>query len=126
MRVLVLGAGAREHAIASRLAGAERDVEIVAAPGNPGIAAVSQTIPTDLSNPQRLLDLAAQQRIDFTIVGPELPLSVGVVDRFEAEGRLIFGPRQAAARLESSKAFAKAFMQRHHVPSARFRTCDSI
>jgi phosphoribosylamine--glycine ligase len=72
-----------------------------------------------------VVTLAANARIDLTVVGPELPLSLGVVDRFAAAGRLIVGPSQAAARLESSKAFAKAFMTRHHVPTARFRTCES-
>src|SRR5438552_11174930 len=112
MRVLVLGSGAREHAIVARLASGEDDAEIVCAPGNPGTAALSRTLPLDLSSPDKVLALAVQERVDFTIVGPELPLSLGVVDRFERNGRAIFGPRRAAARLESSKAFAKAFMQR--------------
>ena len=126
MRVLVLGNGAREHALASRLS-AERDVsDIVVAPGNPGILAIARTAPADLADPGALLALAEREQIDFTIVGPELPLSLGVADRFIEEGRLIFGPTAAAARLESSKAFAKAFMARHRVPTARFLTCDTI
>ena len=125
MRVLVLGSGAREHALAARLAADDENLEIVCAPGNPGMAALGPTAPTDLTDPDNAVELAARERIDFTIVGPELPLSLGVVDRFVADGRLIFGPSQAAARLESSKAFAKAFMARHHVPTARFETCMS-
>src|SRR5687767_1125646 len=125
MRVLVIGSGAREHALAARLAGEPEVSGVVCAPGNPGIAAVATTISADLSRIDALLDIAERERIDFTIVGPELPLSLGVVDRFAANGRSIFGPTAAAAQLESSKAFAKAFMTRHRVPTARFRTCET-
>ena len=125
MRVLVLGSGAREHAIVARLAGETGVDALVAAPGNPGTAALARTVPADLSNPDRLIEIAVRERIDFTIVGPELPLSLGVRDRFARDGRLLLGPGQAAARLESSKAFAKAFMARHGVPTARFRACES-
>src|SRR5882762_9495264 len=125
MRVLVLGGGAREHALVARLA-ADRDVgELVCAPGNPGIARIARTIPCDISNPDAALALADREQIDFTVVGPELPLSLGIADRFAGESRLLFGPTAAAARLESSKAFAKAFMARHGVPTARFHTCES-
>src|SRR5712691_5052034 len=126
MRVLVLGSGAREHALASRLA-AERDVaEVLCAPGNPGIAHIARIASADLSDADALLALAEHEQIDLTVVGPELPLSVGVADRFAADGRLLFGPTRAAAALESSKAFAKAFMARHNVPTARFHTSPSI
>src|SRR5207247_6275953 len=80
----------------------------------------------DLSDPDALLALADREQIDLTVVGPELPLSVGVADRFAADGRLLFGPTRAAAALESSKAFAKAFMARHDVPTARFHTSSSL
>jgi len=126
MRVLVIGGGAREHAIVARLAG-ERDVgELVCTPGNPGISRLARTVPGEAANPTALLALAEREDVDFTIVGPELPLSFGVVDRFVEAGRPIFGPTAAAARLESSKAFAKAFMARHLVPTARFHTCESL
>jgi phosphoribosylamine--glycine ligase len=126
MRVLVIGSGAREHAIVARLA-ADRDVgELIAAPGNPGISRRARTIPVNAGDVDALLALADREQIDFTIVGPELPLSLGVADRFSAEGRLLFGPTAAAAQLESSKAFAKAFMARHGVPTARFHTCQSL
>jgi len=126
MRVLVLGSGAREHALVARLA-SERDVgEIVAAPGNPGIARLARTLSIDLADLDAVLDLAEREQIDFTVVGPELPLSLGLADRFIDAGRLLFGPTAAAARLESSKAFAKAFMARHGVPTARFRICESL
>src|SRR5476649_185174 len=126
MRVLVLGSGAREHALVARLA-SERDVgEIVAAPGNPGIARLARTLSMDLTDLDAALALAEHEQIDFTIVGPEVPLSLGIADRFHEAGRLLFGPTAAAARLESSKAFAKAFMARHNIPTARFRICDSL
>src|SRR5215208_3384913 len=112
MRLLVLGSGAREHALVARLA-SERDAgEIIVAPGNPGIAQLARTVPIDLANPDAAASLADREQIDFTVVGPELPLSLGVADRFNEERRLLFGPTAAAARLESSKAFAKAFMAR--------------
>ncbi len=125
MRVLVLGSGAREHALVARLA-ADRDAgDILAAPGNPGIARLARTAPVDVGRVDALSALAEREQIDLTVVGPELPLSLGIADRFAADGRLLFGPTAAAARLESSKAFAKAFMARHRVPTARFRTCES-
>src|SRR5262245_339942 len=126
MRVLVLGSGAREHALVARLAG-DRDVgELVAAPGNPGIGRLARTIPVDSADLDATIALADREQIDLTVVGPELPLSLGIADRFAAEGRLLFGPTAAAAHLESSKAFAKAFMARHRVPTARFHTCASL
>src|SRR5436309_7273273 len=125
MRVLVVGSGAREHALAARMAAESRAGEIVCAPGNPGIAAVAGTLAVDVSDPASILEAAARERADFTVVGPELPLSQGVADTFSSHGRLLLGPTRAAARLESSKAFAKAFMARHGVPTARFRICDS-
>jgi phosphoribosylamine--glycine ligase len=125
MKVLILGSGAREHAMAWKLA-RERDVTaVLCAPGNPGIAAVAQCIPGDLTRPQQLLAIAAAQDVDLTVVGPELPLSLGVADVFAAAGRAIVGPSRAAAALESSKSFAKEFMDRHRVPTARFRVCES-
>src|SRR2546426_11734753 len=108
MRVLVLGSGAREHALALRLA-AELDPEnVCCAPGNPGISRLIRTINADLRDVDSLVALATRERIDLTIVGPELPLSLGVADRFASAGLRLFGPTAAAARLETSKAFAKA------------------
>src|SRR5579862_4659305 len=126
MRVLVIGGGAREHALVARLT-TERDVgELICTPGNPGIARLARAVPADVADPKALLAVAEREDVDFTIVGPELPLSLGIVDRFIEAHRPIFGPEAAAARLESSKAFAKAFMARHGVPTARFRTCESF
>ena len=125
MRVLVVGSGGREHALVARLSG-DRDVgELVAAPGNPGIARLARIAAVDASQPDAVLDLADREAIDFTIVGPELPLSLGIADRFAEAGKLLLGPSAAAAQLESSKAFAKSFMARHRVPTARFRTCGA-
>ena len=125
MRILVVGGGAREHALAWKLAGERGVRDVICAPGNPGIAAHARCMPAEASNPHALLALAARESVDLTVVGPELPLSVGIADVFAAEGRAIVGPTQAAAALEWSKAFAKDFMERHRVPTARFRVCES-
>jgi phosphoribosylamine--glycine ligase len=125
MRILVVGGGAREHALAWKLAGERGVRDVICAPGNPGIAAHGRCVPADAANPRALLDIAARESVDLTVVGPELPLSAGIADLFVAEGRAIVGPSKAAAALEWSKAFAKAFMERHRVPTARFRVCDS-
>src|SRR5689334_21068973 len=125
MKILVIGGGAREHAMAWKLAG-ERDVsEVVCAPGNPGIAAVARCLAVDVRDVSALATLATREDVDLTVVGPELPLSLGVADAFAARELPIVGPTQAAAALESSKSFSKAFMARHGVPTARFLVCDS-
>src|SRR3954452_21727907 len=126
MRVLVIGGGAREHALVARLAVDTPPGDILAAPGNPGIARLARTVPLDVGDIAAASALAERERIDLTVVGPELPLSLGIAERFAADGRLLFGRTAAAARLESSKAFAKAFKARHGVPTARFRTCESF
>ena len=125
MKTLVIGSGAREHAFVSTLARERAAPEIICAPGNPGIAEVARCVPADPGKPDDLLAVADRENVDLTIVGPELPLSRGVVDLFVARQRAIVGPTAAAAALESSKAFAKDFMARHRVPTARFRICNS-
>src|SRR5258708_39112150 len=125
MRVLVAGAGGREHALAWKLS---REVGVTAlycAPGNAGIAAVAEVVPIDSGDPAALLAFAERASIDLTVVGPELPLDRGMVDLFRAAGRRVFGPPRAAAQLECSKAFAKGFMARHGIPTARYRVCES-
>jgi phosphoribosylamine--glycine ligase len=125
MRILVIGSGAREHAIAWKLAREHGVSSVICAPGNPGIAAVARCVAADVTKPADLLDVAAREQVDLTVVGPELPLSLGIADVFATARRAIVGPSRAAAALEWSKSFAKAFMARHRVPTARFLVCDS-
>jgi phosphoribosylamine---glycine ligase len=125
MRILIAGGGGREHALAWRLAAHTGHTQVICAPGNPGIADVSNLAAVDPGDPDALLALAERESIDLTVIGPELPLDRGVVDRFRAAGRRIFGPPRAAAQLECSKVFAKGFMARHGIPTARYRVCES-
>jgi phosphoribosylamine--glycine ligase len=125
MKILVAGSGAREHAIAWKLATEPAVTGVICAPGNPGMAEVARCVPADPGRPETLLEVARRERADVTVVGPEQPLGIGIVDLFDTHGHPIVGPTRAAAALECSKAFAKAFMQRHHVPTARFLVCDS-
>jgi phosphoribosylamine---glycine ligase len=127
MKLLVIGGGGREHALAWRLAKSPRVQKVFVAPGNAGTAREDGLVnlPIDpLADPEGLTAFVQQERIAFTVVGPEAPLAAGLVDRFLHQGLRIFGPTQAAAQLESSKDFAKQFMVRHGIPTARFRTFD--
>ena len=126
MRILILGAGAREHALAWKLSQEPNVTHVICAPGNPGIARGLATVPIDILDTDAVIRLVDHERIDLTVVGPEAPLGRGLVNRFEAEGRRVFGPTQGAAQLETSKAFAKDFMARHDVPTARYRVCASV
>jgi phosphoribosylamine--glycine ligase len=126
MKILVVGSGAREHALCWRLSRDPGVTRVVCAPGNAGIARQFATIAVDAADPDAIFAVAERERIDLTVVGPEAPLARGVADLFSRRGRPIFGPRRAAAQLETSKAFAKDFMQRHHVPTARYRVCDDV
>jgi phosphoribosylamine---glycine ligase len=126
MKILVVGGGAREHALCWRLARDPGVDRIVCAPGNAGIARHYPCIAVDAADPAALLTLVDEQRIDLTVIGPEAPLARGVADLFSARGRPIFGPRRVAAQLETSKAFAKDFMQKHGVPTARYRVCTTV
>lgn len=125
MNVLVVGSGGREHALVRALIAGGSVGRVVCAPGNAGIAAeaAARVVAVDVSDPAALLALAVEEGVDLTVVGPELPLARGVADVFADAGRLLFGPTRAAAALESSKAFAKAFMARHGIPTARFEVC---
>jgi len=119
MRLLVLGSGGREHALTWKLHESQRMEELYCAPGNAGIAQEAECVPVDLAQPKAILEVAKQVHADLTVVGPEAPLVAGVVDEFVKEGLAIIGPSKAAARLEGSKVFAKEFMQRHGIPTAR-------
>ncbi len=126
MKVLVLGGGGREHALVWKLRRSPRITQLFCAPGNGGIGEDAQCLAVDLKSIDSMTALAARLRPDLTVVGPELPLTLGVVDEFTRRGWPIFGPTQAAAQLESSKSFAKEFLQRHRIPTAPFAICDSI
>jgi phosphoribosylamine--glycine ligase len=124
LRVLLVGGGGREHALAWKLARSPKLGALYAAPGNPGIARLAECVPVRADDIAGIVDLATRERIDLTVVGPEGPLALGVVDALAARGRLAFGPTRAAAALESSKAFAKDLFDRHGIPTARFQTFD--
>jgi len=126
MKVLVLGGGGREHALVWKLRQSPRITQLVCAPGNGGIGDDAEVAAADLKSLEAMVGLANRLQPDLTVVGPELPLTLGVVDEFTRRGWPIFGPTQAAARLESSKSFAKEFLQRHYIPTAHFAICDSI
>ena len=126
MKVLILGSGGREHALVWKLRQSPRISQLYCAPGNGGITSEAECVAVDLQNLNSITALAARLQPDLTVVGPELPLTLGVVDEFERRGWRAFGPTQSAAQLESSKSFAKEFLQRHHIPTAPFAICDSI
>jgi len=125
MKVLFLGSGGREHALAWAVSRSQRVTEVICAPGNGGIAQVARCVPVDLKDVDAMVRLAEAEQPGLTIVGPELPLSLGVVDAFRERGFRIFGPTRAAAQLESSKAFAKQFMKRYQIPTANYAVCTS-
>jgi phosphoribosylamine---glycine ligase len=127
MKVLVIGGGGREHALVWALRKSARVTEVVCAPGNGGIAAQARCVPVaggDLL--AALVAIVEQEQPGLTVIGPELPLSLGIVDELQRRGFRVFGPTQAAARLETSKAFAKQFMQRHGIPTAAYAVCTSL
>jgi phosphoribosylamine---glycine ligase len=125
MRILVLGSGAREHALCWRLALDPGVRHVICAPGNPGIGRTVALASVQAHNPAETFALAESLRADLTVVGAEAPLAAGIADYFAQRGRPLFGPTRAAAQLETSKAFAKDFMARHGVPTARYRVCRS-
>jgi phosphoribosylamine--glycine ligase len=126
MKLLVIGSGGREHALSWALRKAKREgLKIYCAPGNAGLATMAECVALSATDTKALAGFAEEQGIHLTIVGSEAPLAAGIVDEFESRGLLIAGPRLNAARLESSKAFAKDFMARHNIPTARYRIADS-
>src|SRR6201987_2406673 len=126
MKVLVIGGGGREHALVWKLRQSPRVTQMCCAPGNGGIAEDATCVPGDAKSVQSLVSVAESFNPDLTIVGPELLLSLGGVDEFQRRGWPIFGPTKAAAQLESSKSFAKEFMQRHRIPTAHYAICKSL
>jgi phosphoribosylamine---glycine ligase len=122
MKVLVIGGGGREHALAWKLKQSQGVQQVFVAPGNAGTARDAQLKNLPITDKVALREWALANGIGLTVVGPEAPLAAGVVDEFRAHGLAIFGPTQKAAQLESSKAFSKAFMQRHGIPTAEYRT----
>jgi phosphoribosylamine--glycine ligase len=126
VRILVVGGGGREHALVWKLRQSPDVTEIYCAPGNAGIRSLADCIPIDPSDIVELADFAEKLSIGLTIVGPELPLILGLSDEFERRGLLVFGPNRAASELEGSKAFAKDFLKRHKIPTARYHVVSSM
>ncbi len=125
MKVLVIGSGGREHALCWAIARSPRVNQVVCAPGNGGIAQHARCVPVDQRNLNDLLRVVASESPDLVVVGPEIPLSLGLTDELQRRSIPVFGPTRAAAMLETSKSFAKRFMQRHNIPTARFAACSS-
>jgi phosphoribosylamine--glycine ligase len=126
MKVLVVGSGGREHALVWKLAQSPQISALYCAPGNAGICQQAQSVPLAADDIRALRDFATVERIDLTVVGPELPLALGISDVFAEHGLAVFGPSQAAAQLEASKAFAKSFMWEHGIPTAEAVICDDF
>ena len=126
MKVLVIGGGGREHALVWALRRSPQVTEVLCAPGNGGIAQLARCIPVHLDNLHEMVNIVAIEQPALTVVGPELPLSLGLVDELAKRGFRVFGPTQDAAQLETSKAFAKEFMQRHDIPTAAYALCTTL
>ena len=126
MKVLLIGSGGREHAMALAIKKSKLCTELICAPGNPGMAALGRCFDLDVANPKEIAKLAHEQAVNFTIIGPETPLVAGVVDEFKKENMKIFGPTAAAAKLEGSKAFSKDFMRRYKIPTAAYETFTDL
>jgi len=125
MKILVVGSGGREHALAWKISQSPHLEKLFCAPGNPGTMSIAENVTIDSSDIQKLADFAAQEKIGLTVVGPELPLTMGIVDEFEERGLKIFGPDKNMAELEGSKVFAKQFMERHQIPTAISKIAES-
>jgi len=126
MKVLILGSGGREHALAWAIKKSKRVTEVICSPGNGGMAAIARCLPVDLKSVESMVALAEAEQPGLIIVGPELPLSLGVVDALQDKGFRVFGPSRQAAMLETSKSFAKRFLQRHKIPTANYAVCTSL
>ncbi|HUP45100.1 MAG TPA: phosphoribosylamine--glycine ligase, partial [Thermoanaerobaculia bacterium] len=126
MRVLVIGQGGREHALCWKLKQSPSVKEIYAAPGNAGIASVADCVPIGVADIIELADFAEKLKIDLTVVGPELPLTLGIVDEFQKRDLAIFGPTRRAAEIEASKVYSKEFMRKYNIPTAEATACQSV
>jgi phosphoribosylamine--glycine ligase len=126
VKVLIVGSGGREHALAWKIAHSPRVEKVYCAPGNGGTRLVAENVPLADTDITGLLDFAGREKIGLTVVGPEVPLTMGIVDEFEKRGLRVFGPTKKAAEIEGSKVFAKEFMARHRIPTGRFKIADSF
>ncbi|HEX4021122.1 MAG TPA: phosphoribosylamine--glycine ligase [Acidobacteriaceae bacterium] len=126
MKVLIIGGGGREHALARSIRKSPSVTEVVCAPGNGGMAALARCVPVNQKDLADLLRVVVDEQPGLTVVGPELPLSLGLVDELQRRKMRVLGPTKRAAMLESSKAFAKEFMQRHHIPTAHYAVCHAV
>jgi phosphoribosylamine--glycine ligase len=126
MKILIIGSGGREHALAWKIARSPHAEKVYCAPGNGGTRLVAENVPLEDADVPGLVGFAEREKIDLTVVGPEAPLMLGVVDEFEKRGLKIFGPSKKAAEIEGSKVFAKQFMERHKIPTARFKVVDAM
>ncbi len=126
MRVLVIGNGGREHALCWKLKQSPQVTELYAAPGNAGIAGIADCVPIGVADVVELADFAENLKMDLTVVGPELPLTLGIVDEFQKRGLRIFGPTRLAAEIEGSKVFSKEFMRKYEIPTAKAEICSGI
>ena len=126
MKILIIGSGGREHALAWKIAQSPHAEKVFCAPGNGGTRLVGENVPLEETDIAGLLEFAAREKIDLTVVGPEVPLMLGLADEFEKRGLRIFGPSKKAAEIEGSKVFAKQFMERHKIPTGRFKVADSF
>jgi phosphoribosylamine--glycine ligase len=125
MKILLVGSGGREHALAWKIAQSPLQTKLYCAPGNPGTMGIAENVPISDGDIPGLANFAAEKKIDLTLAGPELPLTLGIVDEFEQRGLRIFGPTRKAAELEGSKIFAKQFMERHRIPTGRFKVAET-
>ncbi|MDD8031520.1 MAG: phosphoribosylamine--glycine ligase [Acidobacteriota bacterium] len=125
MKILVIGSGGREHALAWKLAQSPHCEQLYCAPGNGGMAKIAEVVPIEETNLSLLARFAEEKKIDLTVVGPEVPLAMGVVDEFEKRNLKIYGPNKKAAEIERSKVFAKEFMDRHRIPTGRFKVATT-
>ncbi len=126
MKILVIGNGGREHALAWKLKQSQRVEQLFIAPGNPGTAALGTNVPIKADDIEKLAQFAVEQQIDLTVVGPEIPLTIGIVDEFQRRGLRCWGPSKAAAQLEGSKVAMKEFLRRHNIPTAQFKIFNKV